>query len=77
MNLAFALRQHLGGSPCRTYMSDMRLHVALANSYFYTDVLVTCSALDLASPMAKTESKLIAEVLSTGTAALPAWRNTW
>ena len=69
MNLAFALRQHLGGSPCRTYMSDMRLHVALANSYFYTDVLVTCSALDLASPMVKTESKLIAEVLSPGTAA--------
>ena len=69
MNLAFALRQHLGGSPCRTYMSDMRLHVALANSYFYPDVLVTCSALDLASPMVKTESKLIAEVLSPGTAA--------
>lgn len=64
MNLAFALRQHLSSSPCRTYMSDMRLHVAAANSYFYPDVLVTCSALDLASPMVKTEPKLIAEVLS-------------
>ncbi|WP_426147260.1 Uma2 family endonuclease [Polaromonas sp. DSR2-3-2] len=32
-------------------------------------MLVTCSALDLASPMVKTESKLIAEVLSPGTAA--------
>ena len=69
MNLAFALRQHLAGSPCRTYMSDMRLHVAAANSYFYPDVLVTCSALDLASPMVKTEPKLIAEVLSPSTAA--------
>lgn len=69
MNLAFALRQHLGGSPCRTYMSEMRLHVAAANSYFYPDVLVTCSALDLASPMVKTEPKLIAEVLSPSTAA--------
>ena len=69
MNLAFALRQHLSGSACRTYMSDMRLHVAAANSYFYPDVLVTCSALDLASPLVKTEPKLIAEVLSPGTAA--------
>jgi len=69
MNLAFALRQHLAGSTCRTFMSDMRLQVAAANSYFYPDVLVTCSALDLASPMAKTEPKLIAEVLSPSTAA--------
>jgi len=69
MNLAFALRQHLSGSPCRTYMSDMRLHVAAANSYFYPDMLVTCSALDLTSAMVKTEPKLIAEVLSPTTAA--------
>ena len=69
MNVAFAPRQHLSGSPCRTYMSDMRLHVAVANSYFYPDVLVTCSALDLASAMVKTEPKLIVEVLSPGTAA--------
>lgn len=68
-NLYMALRQHLGGSPCRTYMSDMRLHVAAANSYFYPDVLVTCSALDLASPLVKTEPKLIIEVLSPSTAA--------
>lgn len=39
MNLAFALRQHLSGSPCRTFISDMRLHIAAANSYFYPDVL--------------------------------------
>ncbi len=69
MNIAFALRQHLGGSPCRTYMSDMRLFVAAANSYFYPDVLVTCSALDQASPLVKTEPKLIVEVLSPSTAA--------
>ena len=68
-NLYIALRQHLGGSPCRTFMSDMRLHVAAANCYFYPDVLVTCSALDLASRMVKTEPKLIAEVLSPSTAA--------
>ena len=68
-NLYIALRQHLSGSPCRTFMSDMRLQVAAANSYFYPDVLVTCSTLDLASAMVKTEPKLIAEVLSPSTAA--------
>ena len=68
-NFYIALRQHLAGSPCRTFISDMRLQVAAANSYFYPDVLVTCSALDLASPMVKTEPKLIAEVSSPTTAA--------
>lgn len=69
MNMAFALRLHLSGSPCRTYMSDMRLHVAATNSYFYPDVLVTCSAVDQASRLVKTEPKLIIEVLSASTAA--------
>lgn len=68
-NLYITLRQHLSGSACRTYMSDMRLHVVAANSYFYPDLLVTCSALDQASAMVKTEPKLIVEVLSPTTAA--------
>jgi len=69
LNVAMALRQHLSGSACRTYISDMRVHVASANSYFYPDVLVTCSAGDTARPVFKTEPKLIIEVLSPGTAA--------
>ena len=69
MNLAFALRQHLAGSPCRTYMSDMKLNVAAANQYFYPDVLVTCSPLDQANAIVKSEPKLIVEVLSSSTAA--------
>ena len=68
-NVYMALRQHLSGSPCRTFMSDMRLQVASTNSYFYPDVLVTCSGLDAASALAKTEPKLIVEVLSPSTAA--------
>ena len=68
-NLYITLRQHLSGSVCRTYMSDMRLHVAAANSYFYPDVLVTCSSLDLANAMVKSEPKLIVEVLSPTSAA--------
>lgn len=69
MNLAFALRQHLSDSPCRTFMSDMRLNVAALGSYFYPDILVTCSAADLASPLIKSDAKLIVEVLSASTAA--------
>ncbi len=69
MNVTFALRQHLSGSPCRTYMSDMRLHVAVANCYFYPDVIVTCSAQDRLSALSKSEPKLIVEVLSPSTAA--------
>ena len=68
-NLGMALNQHWSGSPCRTFMSDMRLHVAAANAYFYPDVLVTCSPLDHDSALLKTEPKLIAEILSPSTAA--------
>ena len=68
-NLYIALRQHLSGSPCRTYMSDMRLSVAALGSYFYPDVMVTCSAADQASALIKAEPKLIIEVLSPSTAA--------
>jgi Uma2 family endonuclease len=69
MNVAFGLRQHLSGGPCRTFIADMRLHVAASNSYFYPDVLVTCSANDRASAMSKSEPTLIVEVLSPSTAA--------
>lgn len=68
-NAYIALRQHLGGSPCRTYMSDMRLNVATLGSYFYPDIMVTCSANDRASSLVKSEPKLIVEVLSPSTAA--------
>lgn len=69
LNLAIALRQHLAGSPCRTYMSDIKLHVAAGDCYFYPDVLVTCSTADHASPLVKSEPILVIEVLSPTTAA--------
>lgn len=68
-NVYIVLRQHLSGSLCRTYMSDMRLHVASVNCYFYPDVMVTCSAQDRLSALSKSEPKLIIEVLSPSTAA--------
>jgi Uma2 family endonuclease len=68
-NLYILLRQHLSGTPCRTFMSDMRLQIAAANAYFYPDVMVTCSSTDAASSMTKSEPVLLVEVLSASTAA--------
>ena len=45
-NMYMALRQRLAGTPCRTYMADMKLRVEAANSFHYPDVMVTCSAAD-------------------------------
>jgi len=68
-NVYMALRQHLAGSPCRTYMSDMRLHVAAADAYFYPAVFVTCADADRANTVVKSEALLVIEVLSDSTAA--------
>jgi Uma2 family endonuclease len=68
-NVYMALRQHLAGTPCRTYMADMKVEAASRSAYFYPDVVVTCSNADRASPVIKREPKLIVEVLSPGTAA--------
>lgn len=67
LNIAMALRQHLAGSPCRTYMSDMKLQVA--ERIFYPDVLVTCNEADRHDRLVKRQPTLIVEVLSSSTAA--------
>ena len=69
LNLASALRSHLRGTPCRTYIADMKLRVAAADAYFYPDVFVTCSAADAQQPLEKAEPVLVAEVLSPSTEA--------
>lgn len=69
MNLGMALLQHLRGSPCRTFVTDMKLRVEAADAFFYPDVIVTCSATDAADPLIKREPVLVVEVLSPSTAA--------
>ncbi len=69
LNIAIALRAHLRGTPCRTFINDMKLHVDAADAYFYPDVMVTCSKADAADPMIKREPVLVVEVLSPSTAA--------
>lgn len=69
LNIAMALRQHLRGSPCRVYPSDVKLRVEAADCFFYPDVMVTCSAADLQDRLIKREPSLVVEVLSPSTAA--------
>jgi Uma2 family endonuclease len=70
-NLYMALRVALRGTPCRAFISDMKLHVEAADAVFYPDVLVTCDARDRRpeADLAKRHPLLIVEVLSDSTAA--------
>ena len=68
-NVYMALRQHKTGSPCRTYIADMKVQAQQGDQYFYPDVVVTCSAADRSSPLVVREPTLIVEVLSPSTAA--------
>ena len=69
LNIAMALRQHLRGSKCSVYLTDVRLHVRARDNYFYPDVMVTCSEADHASRLSKSDPVLIVEVLSKSTEA--------
>lgn len=66
-NVYMALRQHLRGSPCRTFMSDMKLRVG--EDFFCPDVFVACGVADASNEFFETEAKLVVEVLSDSTAA--------
>lgn len=68
-NLYIALRQHLRGSPCRVYGSDVKLQAEAADCFLYPDLMVTCSAADAADRLIKREPMLVVEVLSPSTAA--------
>lgn len=65
------IRNHLKGTPCRVFATQVRVQVDAADAYFYPDLAVTCSVDDLADPegLSIAEPKLIIEVLSHGTAA--------
>jgi Uma2 family endonuclease len=69
LNLSGLLLQHLRGTTCRAYMSDMKLRIEAANAYFYPDVIVTCDSSDHAAESYLTAPVLIAEVLSRSTEA--------
>jgi Uma2 family endonuclease len=64
------LGNHLEGSACRVYQSDMKVRVERANRFYYPDVMVCCDPLTSeADDYYETGPKLIVEVLSPRTAA--------
>lgn len=66
-NVFMLLRAHTRGTPCRTYISDMKLRVAAADAYFYPDVFVTCDPRDQMNDTWKSHARLVVEVLSEST----------
>jgi Uma2 family endonuclease len=69
LNLASAFKTHLRGTPCRTYMADMKVRVEAADCGFYPDVMVSCDARDHAADLYLSHPILVVEVLSDSTAA--------
>ena len=67
VNLVALLRNHLRGTGCRVYMSDMKARIESQNIYYYPDVMVTCDERDKAFQSFKKYPSLIVEVLSKGT----------
>lgn len=68
-NIHFALKQRLRGTPCRTYIADMKLRVETTDAFFYPDVMVSCHADDRRAERFLAHPPLIVEVLSDSTAA--------
>lgn len=71
LNIAVALRDVLRDTSCRVFISDMKLHVASANSSFYPDVFVSCDPRDRMpdAELVQRHPQLVVEVLSDSTAA--------
>ena len=69
LNVAVLLRNHLRGSGCRTFISDMKVRIETKNRFFYPDVMVTCETKDRENSIYKQFPRLIIEVLSDSTEA--------
>jgi Uma2 family endonuclease len=73
LNIASALRFHLRGSGCKTFIADMKVNIKIAQNtadiFYYPDVMVTCDSQDTAKYY-KTRPCLIIEVLSPSTETL-------
>lgn len=70
-NLYLALRNHLDGRPCETFMADLKVHAAAANAFYYPDIVVRCQERPLAGDTRViADPTLIIEVLSPSTEAI-------
>ena len=66
LNIAAELRARLRGSPCRVFITDMKLRIRAADTFYYPDVFVTCNEADR-ERYYKEHPSVIFEVLSPGT----------
>lgn len=69
LNIASLLKTKLRGAGCNVFISDVKLHIANLNSFYYPDVVVHCGKVDPKSVMV-TEPVLIFEVLSSSTSQI-------
>ena len=65
MNVGGEFRNHLKGTPCEAFSSDMKVRADEGNKYFYPDVVVSCNQ-DGESDFTEFP-RLIVEVLSDST----------
>ncbi len=45
LNIAATLRNHLKGSGCKVFISDVKVRAKAANSFYYPDVMVVCGSI--------------------------------
>jgi len=71
LNTAIALRNHLRGSGCQVYISDMKVRIKKDEKerFYYPDVMVTCQPKDKETPTYKQFPIVIIEVLLDSTEA--------
>ena len=67
INLVSIFHQHIKGTPCQVYMSDVKLKISHRKSYYYPDIMLSCSR-DEDDEYALTSPCLVIEVLSDSTA---------
>ena len=69
-NAYMALRNHLKGTPCKVFISDIRVQVAAVDAYFYPDVVVRCESKTApdGKAIATDAPVLVIEILSDSTA---------
>ena len=68
LNLAAALRNHLRGTPCGTFMADVKIRLTVANDdlFYYPDVMVACDPRET-DRFFKRFPKVLIEVMSETT----------
>ena len=69
LNFTFIIRNHLRGSNCRVYFTDLKVRLEKRNHFYYPDIIVTCDDRDRETATYKRFPKLIIEVLSDSTEA--------